>query len=85
MRTGQVMTGPLRTGLLRTGQVRTGHVRRGQVKTYLTEVCIFESSKKCRGVPGAKIGDGSIPESFITTQYFLLSMAEQFNLSVFGL
>ena len=37
--------------------------------------------KNCQGVPGANIGDGSVPESFIATQYYL-SMAEQFNLSV---
>ena len=35
-------------------------------------------------VPGAIIGDGSFPESFMLLSIFL-SMAEQFNLSVFGL
>ena len=29
--------------------------------------------KMYRGVPGAKIGDDSVPESFITTQYFSIN------------
>ena len=31
-------------------------------------------AEKCWGVPGAKIGDGSVPESFITTQYYSISV-----------
>ena len=32
-----------------------------------------QSWKKYWGVPGAKIGDGSVPESFITTHYFFIN------------
>ena len=43
-----------------------------------------QSWKKCCGLPGAKISNGSVPVSFITTQYFSLN-AKTIQSQCFGL